>query len=171
MTGLSSSSRLGPIGPLGVRGSSLEKSSSFKTSSPSSAAACIKSQPAQKAPPSPQKTATDALSSFSNSRKASCSASALSGSIALRASGREWMTVQMLPDFSILTAMSYSLVNAYRVFPAKKTGFSFALQLYSARLLWTWNNRKIKTVQEKILELQRSSVDRSRIKFFGDLDV
>ena len=46
----------------------------------------------------------------SNSRKAAVSASALSGSMALRASGRSWITVQTGPSFSILTAMFKSPV-------------------------------------------------------------
>ena len=69
----------------------------------------FKSHPAQKAPPSPQSTATEASSLSSNSLNADTSASALSGSIALRAAGREWITVHTLPFFSILTAMAASV--------------------------------------------------------------
>src|SRR5688572_4298551 len=69
----------------------------------------FRSQPAQNAPPSPHSTATAASRSLSKSRNAETRASALSGSIALRASGREWMTVQTLPFFSILTAMALSV--------------------------------------------------------------
>src|SRR5687768_8342398 len=69
----------------------------------------LRSQPAQNAPPSPHSTATAAFSSLSKASNAETSASALSGSIALRASAREWITVQTLPFFSILTAMTTSI--------------------------------------------------------------
>src|SRR5213592_3302013 len=69
----------------------------------------FRSQPAQNAPPSPQSTATAASASRSNVVKASTSASALSGSMAFRACGREWITVHTLPFFSILTAMTASV--------------------------------------------------------------
>jgi hypothetical protein len=49
----------------------------------------LRSQPAQKAPPSPHSTATPASGSRSKARNAFTRASALSGSIALRASRRE----------------------------------------------------------------------------------
>src|SRR5882672_12593950 len=73
----------------------------------------FRSQPAQNAPPSPHSTATAASASRSNAVKASTSASALSGSMALRACGREWITVQTLPFFSILTVMATSSVDWY----------------------------------------------------------
>src|SRR3954465_6741046 len=73
----------------------------------------LRSQPAQNAPPSPQSTATAASRSLSNAWKAATSASALSGSIALRASAREWITVHTLPFFSILTVMATSSVDWY----------------------------------------------------------
>src|SRR3954451_25296789 len=69
----------------------------------------LRSQPAQKAPPSPHSTATAAFASLLNASKAATSASALSGSIALRDSAREWMTVHTFPFFSILTAMRASI--------------------------------------------------------------
>src|SRR3982751_4388742 len=73
----------------------------------------LRSQPAQNAPPSPQSTATAASRSLSNDSKAATSASALCGSIALRDCGREWITVQTLPFFSILTVMVSSSVDWY----------------------------------------------------------
>src|SRR6266513_5445760 len=73
----------------------------------------FRSQPAQNAPPSPQRTATAASASRLNAVKASTRASALSGSIALRACGREWITVHTLPFFSILTVMATSSVDWY----------------------------------------------------------
>src|SRR3954470_2324702 len=73
----------------------------------------LRSQPAQNAPPSPHSTATAALESLLNDSKANTSASALSGSIALRDSAREWITVQTLPFFSILTVMASSNVDWY----------------------------------------------------------
>src|SRR5437870_10688813 len=73
----------------------------------------FRSQPAQNAPPSPQSTATAASASRSNAVKASTSASALSGSIAFRACGREWITVHTLPFFSILTVMATSSIDWY----------------------------------------------------------
>jgi 2-hydroxychromene-2-carboxylate isomerase len=45
--------------------------------------------------------------------KASTSASALSGSIAFLACGREWITVHTLPFFSILTVMATSSIDWY----------------------------------------------------------
>src|SRR3954468_3659207 len=69
----------------------------------------FRSQPAQKAPPSPHSTATAAFESWLNDSKEETKASALSGSIALRASAREWITVQTFPFFSILTAMPVSV--------------------------------------------------------------
>src|ERR1041384_3065544 len=62
----------------------------------------LRSQPAQNAPPSPHSTATAESGSSSNSENAATSASALCGSIALRASGREWITVHTFAFFSIL---------------------------------------------------------------------
>src|SRR5258706_7362455 len=73
----------------------------------------FRSQPAQNARPSPQSTATAASASRSNAVKASTSASALSGSMALRACGREWITVHTLPFFSILTVMATSSIDWY----------------------------------------------------------
>src|SRR5882762_10584208 len=73
----------------------------------------FRSQPAQNAPPSPQSTATAASTSRSNAVKASTSASALSGSIAFLACGREWITVHTLPFFSILTVMATSSIDWY----------------------------------------------------------
>src|SRR3954470_2526267 len=73
----------------------------------------LRSQPAQKAPPSPHSTATAAFASLLNASKAATSASALSGSIALRDSAREWITVHTLPFFSILTVMATPSVDWY----------------------------------------------------------
>src|SRR5439155_22172449 len=73
----------------------------------------FRSQPAENAPPSPQSTATAASASRSNAVKAATSASALSGSIALRACGREWITVHTLPFFSTLTVMATSSIDWY----------------------------------------------------------
>src|SRR5690242_21430621 len=73
----------------------------------------LRSQPAQNAPPSPHSTATAASRSLSNASKADTSASALSGAIALRACGREWITVQTLPSFSILTVIASSSFDWY----------------------------------------------------------
>src|SRR5260221_9473541 len=73
----------------------------------------LRSQPAQKAPPSPHSTATAASASRSKASKAATSASALSGSMALRASAREWITVQTFPFFSILTVMATPSVDWY----------------------------------------------------------
>src|SRR6267143_320766 len=73
----------------------------------------FRSQPAQNAPPSPHSTATAASASRSNAVKASTSASALSGSMALRACGREWITVHTLPFFSTLTVMATSSIDWY----------------------------------------------------------
>src|SRR3954465_3377225 len=111
ITGLSSSSRVGPSGP---RGMALRSSSGWSMSWSCFASSIIvaqylRSQPAQKAPPSPHSTATAAFASLLNASKAPPSASALSGSIALRDSAREWMTVHTFPFFSILTAMRASI--------------------------------------------------------------
>src|SRR3954464_10736524 len=73
----------------------------------------LRSPPAQNAPPSPQSTATAASRSLSNAWKAATSASALSGSMALRDSAREWITVHTLPFFSILTVMATPSVDWY----------------------------------------------------------
>src|SRR4051812_27160187 len=73
----------------------------------------LRSQPAQKAPPSPHSTATAASASLSKAWNAATSASALSGSIALRDSAREWTTVQTFPFFSILTVMATPSVDWY----------------------------------------------------------
>src|SRR5690349_17865239 len=78
-----------------------------------SVAQYFRSQPAQNAPPSPQSTATAASGSLSNWPNAATSASALSGSIALRACGREWITVHTLAFFSILTAMDKTSIDWY----------------------------------------------------------
>src|SRR5690349_18990053 len=73
----------------------------------------LRSHPAQNAPPSPHSTATAASGSLLKASKADTSASALSGSIAFLACGREWITVQTLPFFSILTVMASSSVDWY----------------------------------------------------------
>src|SRR5215203_2663937 len=110
ITGFDSSRRDGPIGPRDAGPPSSGKSSAFSGSGlPARLAASLRSQPAQKAPPAPQNTATDASGSRSKARNASVSASALSTSMALRASGREWMTVVTGPLFSIVTVMDMLL--------------------------------------------------------------
>src|SRR5215213_511126 len=76
-TGFDSSRRDGPIGPRGAGPPSSGKSSAFSGSGlPARLAASLRSQPAQKAPPAPQKTATDVSGSRSKARNASVSASA-----------------------------------------------------------------------------------------------
>src|SRR5262245_7280364 len=115
ITGLSSSSRVGPSGPRGIspplpRGRAVGISSSPSGQAAFSVLTYFRSQPAQNAPPAPYKTATEAFLSASNSRNAAVSASALFGSIALRASGRSWITVHIDPSFSILTVMKTSLL-------------------------------------------------------------
>src|SRR3954467_3536697 len=113
LTGFVSSSREGPIGPRGTAPPPAGKSRVFSGSeAPASLEAYLRSQPAQKAPPAPQNTATAASGSRSNARKASTSASALSGSMALRASGRAWMTVVTGPFFSTVTVMACSSARA-----------------------------------------------------------
>ena len=85
ITGLDSCSRDGPIGAVldmsGSSGLDIER----------------RSAPAQKVPPAPQRTATDAPSSASNSVKASASAAAVGPSTALRTSARSTITVETLP--------------------------------------------------------------------------
>src|SRR5262245_6774339 len=103
ITGLDNSSRVGPSGPRGGLPPSLGKSRWATGESLSSTDTCFRSQPAQKAPPSPHKTATEAVGFASNASKASTRASALAGSMALRTSGRLWITVQTNSDFSIRT--------------------------------------------------------------------
>src|SRR5262245_37259259 len=111
MTGFDSSRRDGPKGPRGALPPSLGKSRARTGSWRSRSETVLRSQPAQKAPPSPQNTATLAESSASNASKAATRASALLGSMALRASGRLWMTVQTEPDFSMRTAMTFLLAD------------------------------------------------------------
>src|SRR5688500_17778603 len=70
MTGFDSSSRDGPIGPRGAGRPSSGKSRAFSGSAcPARLAASFRSQPAQKAPPAPQNTATAASGSRSKARK------------------------------------------------------------------------------------------------------
>src|SRR5215203_4051895 len=81
ITGFDSSSRDGPMGPRGAAPPLVGKSSAFSGSeAPARLDANLRSQPAQKAPPAPQNTATEASASRSKARKASTSASALSRS-------------------------------------------------------------------------------------------
>src|SRR5215472_7679859 len=119
-TGLDSSSRVGPRGPRGGVLPSVGKSNEASGLSPSRLAAYFMSHPAQKAPPSPHSTATSAAGSSSKDFNAATSASALAGSIALRVSGRLWITVQTEPDFSMRTVMTHSsglvVAQAYRAF-------------------------------------------------------
>ncbi len=96
MTGLSRSIREGPIGP------SPETSSRFCR--PSSIP--LESAPAQKVPPSPQSTATCAVSSASNARNASARATAVGPSTAFLASGRPRTMVVTEPCFSERTDMA-----------------------------------------------------------------
>src|SRR5215203_2649899 len=97
------------MGPRGTPLPSSGKSSPASgRSAPTSCEAYLRSHPAQKAPPAPQNTATDASGSRSKARNASTSASALSGFTAFRASGREWMTVVTGPLFSTVTAIPAS---------------------------------------------------------------
>src|SRR5215472_15481225 len=118
MTGLDSSSRVGPRGPQGSLLPSVGKSSEASGLSPSRLETYFMSHPAQKAPPSPHSTATSAAGSSSKNCNAATSASALAGSIALRAWGRLWITVQTEPDFSMRTVMTPSsglvVAKAYR---------------------------------------------------------
>ena len=106
ITGFDSSSRDGPSGPRGALPPPLGKSRLPTGLFWSRLETDLRSQPAQKAPPSPQNTATLALASASNCSKAATRSSALLASMALRASGRLWMTVQTPPDFSMRTLMS-----------------------------------------------------------------
>ena len=78
MTGFDSCMRVGPIGPSPLR----------RTPLPEPLATALRSAPAQNVPPAPVKMATQALSSFSNSRKAAASCVAVSESTALRTCGR-----------------------------------------------------------------------------------
>src|SRR5882672_5449375 len=111
ITGLSSSRRVGPSGPRGMsfRSSSGKSISWIGVGSFMSDAPYFRSQPAQNEPPSPHSTATAAFASLSKASNAETRASALSGSIALRACGREWITVHTLPFFSTRTAMATSV--------------------------------------------------------------
>src|SRR5262245_7596836 len=110
ITGFDSSRREGPSGPRGALPPSLGKSRARTGSPRSRLETDFRSQPAQKAPPSPHNTATLADLSASNASKAATKSSALLASMALRASGRLWMTVQTEPDFSMRTAMAFLVV-------------------------------------------------------------
>lgn len=94
MTGLVSRIRVGPIGPSPSASALLLRSVPMP----------LRSAPAQKVPPSPHRTATDASLSASNRRKASASPSAVGPSTALRTSGRLSTTVKTGPSRSIRTA-------------------------------------------------------------------
>src|SRR3954471_5339660 len=76
-------------------------SSRFLLGSP--AATALRSAPAQKYPPVPVNTATDAASSASNARKASYSLRAVAPSTALRQCGRLMETMVIGPSRSIRT--------------------------------------------------------------------
>src|SRR5690242_10668330 len=93
ITGLDSTMRLGPIGPGPVVLTVLD----------CGVPNALRSAPAQKVPPSPQNTATDAESSVSNSSNAATSAAAVGPSTALRACGRCRMTVVTAPLRSVRT--------------------------------------------------------------------
>src|SRR5215211_7340284 len=92
-TGLDSRSRVTPIGP----------SPSAATRSGSPAAIALRSAPAQKAPPAPVSTATEAPGSRSKARKASARAAAAGPSTALRRSGRSMVTTVTGPSRSTRT--------------------------------------------------------------------
>src|SRR3990170_94792 len=96
MTGLLKSIRLGPIGP---------SPSSPDGSRRPWADRAFRSYPPQKQPAAPHSTAASASPSFSKARNASRSAAAVSGSTALRASGRLMITVVTGPSFSTRTFM------------------------------------------------------------------
>ena len=100
------------MGPRGIGPPSFGKSSCPRIFLLSRVATRFKSAPAQKAPPSPQNTATSAVSSLSKARNASQSACACSGSTALRASGREWITVSTRSLRSTRTGIATSLFDS-----------------------------------------------------------
>ena len=105
ITGLDNSSREGPSGPRGAAPEPGGKASpstisAWNLARSARVAAYFRSHPAQNAPPAPQNTATLAAESASKARKACVSASAVSGSPALRAFGRSLITVVTGPFFS-----------------------------------------------------------------------
>ena len=113
ITGLESCRRDGPMGPR-ARGSSALKSRSRRPVSPWAArrAPYCRSQPAQKWPWAPWNTATLAVASSSNARKAACRARAVGLSTALRTSGRSRVTIQMSSCFSVVTAVMATTPHA-----------------------------------------------------------
>src|SRR5262245_3506537 len=101
ITGFDRSRRVGPMGPRGGVPSWGGKSRAASGRGlPSRLAANFRSNPAQKAPPAPQSTATDWPGSRSKASNASTRASALAGSMALRASVRDRTMVVTGPSRS-----------------------------------------------------------------------
>src|SRR5437879_8283066 len=95
MTGLLKIIRVGPIGPGPVS----------PTAYLDPVAIAFRSNPAQKVPAAPVSTATNSSSFASKSLKAASSALAVSGSTALRTSGRAMVTVSTAPSTSVRTVL------------------------------------------------------------------
>src|SRR5256884_9392313 len=95
MTGLLKIIRVGPIGPGPVS----------PTAYLDPVAIAFRSNPAQKVPAAPVSTATDSSSFALKSLKAASSALAVSGSTALRTSGRSMVTVSTAPSTSVRTVL------------------------------------------------------------------
>src|SRR6267143_1438338 len=95
MTGLVMIIRVGPIGP----------GPFSPTAYRDPDAIAFKSNPAQKVPAAPVSTATESSSFALKSLKAACSALAVSGSTALRTSGRSMVTVRTAPSTSVRTLL------------------------------------------------------------------
>src|SRR5438094_2385842 len=95
MTGLLKIIRVGPIGPGPVS----------PTAYLDPVPIAFRSNPAQKVPAAPVSTATDSSSFALKSLKAASSALAVSGSTALRTSGRPMVTVSTAPSTSVRTVL------------------------------------------------------------------
>jgi hypothetical protein len=100
ITGFSSCSLVGPIGPKMSCGSPL---GSRTRDSSHPVATALRSAPAQNVPSAPHSTVARNAASRSISRKAATSRDAVAESTALRASGRSRITVATAPDRSMRT--------------------------------------------------------------------
>src|SRR5712692_22794 len=95
--------RVGPMGPGPVSSSLI----------PSLRASAFRSKPAEKWPPAPVSTATANASSAAKRSKESTSCPAVSGSTALRTSGRSMVTTTTWPSGSYRTVMDGGLLRIH----------------------------------------------------------
>ena len=109
ITGLSNYSRLAPIAPLA--GSPFLRKVQSSKRVPLPARQYVSGPNLHRRPhPRLSRRRQQHIHPFSNSRKASCKASALSGFIAFCVSVCEWITFRRFLDFSILTSHEFSFL-------------------------------------------------------------